>query len=1144
MSFAALTIDLSANTAKLQGDLDKAAALATAAAAKIQQSADGAGQALGNASATADFGELSKDASAAAASMDKIKTAAVGTGSAFDKAKEQLKGLLESIQAEASAQFDSLKEKGKVAGIAISIGIGALLAGTVAGAVYAAYKIIKETSGLIEGLFTGETYKSKYIDSLVEANNKVKDLQQSLSITGQSASALTLALNNINVPKDDFVSVYTATESAIRKVVQALDDAKKSGDADQIAKAQANAFARLGVVYKDASSKLLDYQTTVQNAAKVLDSYTAGYDRNAAAAELGIGSAEKVANAAKLNSQNFAEAAKRQQDYYLVIGPGAQAAVEEYQQAMRDFRTESDLTADGLKRAVADATIPTLTDLANLLKDGFPSAVEAVRGALLGVVVVFETFKIGALAVYEIGTGAFSGLEIGISASLEAINKALHFDFGGAKKEIADGTAAIEARFNLMLDNVSANLAKAQKNIDLIAGKDSTGAAPKLLEKQPGGKLYTPPPSDGLKPTASGQIVDLQKKILDQQLKVLDQFISQEKDQLSSRDEFLSLYYQRDEVSIADYFAYRATAQREYLDKTRTAYAEEIADVEKYIKTVDTSKNKQGQANDPRGESKVVEAQTKIIEIRDKLRKFEEEASAATLKDWFANQKAIEQYGDKLNSLAAQIKAFSGDISGAFEIDFEAQNRGLRKSLSATLNSVNTSDADRKRAAQGIVDLDQIHEQGLATAKLNDLTKQRSVVLGDLQNQQERINLAVSSGATTELQGLADLSAANKARLSSLQQIVDAYDKIAATSSDPQARVFADQLRVELEKLAAQTDLVADKFNEIGKSATENFIDKLASGTVKLKDAFRSLFSDLTSQINKIASRNIAESLFGKSGGLGDFGSTISKFIGGSTTGSTTTSASLGGGFADLIGKFFGSKSTGGAAGAGLRAGETGAFDQGGSAGTALAANDDAFKSLTGTVGAAQSALATFNTEGIGGSIKSFGDYIEKTLFGTVVEATATDATSSAALSLGFLSTSAESAATALLQVAATSGASGGGGDALGAFIGTLASANGNVFMAGNVVPFARGGIVSSPTLFPMANGGTGLMGEAGPEAVMPLKRGADGRLGVATDRSQPQRITNNYINVTASQGTSLRTASQQGAEIGRQLQIAQVRNG
>lgn len=64
--------------------------------------------------------------------------------------------------------------------------------------------------------------------------------------------------------------------------------------------------------------------------------------------------------------------------------------------------------------------------------------------------------------------------------------------------------------------------------------------------------------------------------------------------------------------------------------------------------------------------------------------------------------------------------------------------------------------------------------------------------------------------------------------------------------------------------------------------------------------------------------------------------------------------------------------------------------------------------------------------------------------------------------------------------------------------------------MSGAVTPFAHGGafqqgrttgvggdVVSQATGFPM-RGGMGLLGEAGPEAIMPLRRGADGRLGVA----------------------------------------------
>ncbi|PRD45804.1 phage tail protein [Phyllobacterium phragmitis] len=54
----------------------------------------------------------------------------------------------------------------------------------------------------------------------------------------------------------------------------------------------------------------------------------------------------------------------------------------------------------------------------------------------------------------------------------------------------------------------------------------------------------------------------------------------------------------------------------------------------------------------------------------------------------------------------------------------------------------------------------------------------------------------------------------------------------------------------------------------------------------------------------------------------------------------------------------------------------------------------------------------------------------------------------------------------------------------------------------GGVTPFAKGGVVSSPTYFGMAGGSLGLSGEAGAEAILPLARGADGRLGVATGTS------------------------------------------
>ncbi|NBD28504.1 MAG: phage tail tape measure protein [Alphaproteobacteria bacterium] len=74
---------------------------------------------------------------------------------------------------------------------------------------------------------------------------------------------------------------------------------------------------------------------------------------------------------------------------------------------------------------------------------------------------------------------------------------------------------------------------------------------------------------------------------------------------------------------------------------------------------------------------------------------------------------------------------------------------------------------------------------------------------------------------------------------------------------------------------------------------------------------------------------------------------------------------------------------------------------------------------------------------------------------------------------------------------------------------GMMPFAKGGAISEGRVMPFARGGVVSGPTPFPM-RGGTGLMGEAGPEAIMPLTRGHDGRLGVRAQGGGAVNVTMN----------------------------------
>ena len=129
-------------------------------------------------------------------------------------------------------------------------------------------------------------------------------------------------------------------------------------------------------------------------------------------------------------------------------------------------------------------------------------------------------------------------------------------------------------------------------------------------------------------------------------------------------------------------------------------------------------------------------------------------------------------------------------------------------------------------------------------------------------------------------------------------------------------------------------------------------------------------------------------------------------------------------------------------------------------------------------------------------------------------------------------------------------GAIGGGSTNLGdsaaniAKYAPLPQAMGGAFAKNNIVPYAMGGaftnsIVTKPTLFKFANGGTtrtGLMGEAGPEAIMPLSRGPNGKLGVASSGGGATNVT---VNVDASGNSQVAGDQTQGAQLGRVISQA-----
>lgn len=101
---------------------------------------------------------------------------------------------------------------------------------------------------------------------------------------------------------------------------------------------------------------------------------------------------------------------------------------------------------------------------------------------------------------------------------------------------------------------------------------------------------------------------------------------------------------------------------------------------------------------------------------------------------------------------------------------------------------------------------------------------------------------------------------------------------------------------------------------------------------------------------------------------------------------------------------------------------------------------------------------------------------------------------------------------------------------------GLLPFAKGGAFSSGRVAAFARGGVVDGPTQFPM-RGGVGLMGEAGPEAILPLARGSNGKLGIRSEGGGAGSVQVTMNVSTPDVAGFRRSQSQIAAEMNRAIQ-------
>lgn len=528
-------------------------------------------------------------------------------------------------------------------------------------------------------------------------------------------------------------------------------------------------------------------------------------------------------------------------EYFRRYG-GITTDVAQKADAFNDTLTKLNLLNRAFATNIALALLPTLDALAERFVDasergeGFKDTAETIASVIRGIT---ATAVVGANAIEGIGRS------IGVTAA--QINEVRKLNFAAAREMGLEFERENEARVVRMKQTLQA----------LINPSTVSNRPPKSPRAPKGGDAPTIP-DDSTDAAA--------RKILDGQLKALEASIREEQDLLKAREKFLQDYFQDDLISFADYFDTRRDLIADNLQKELAAYDEEISLLQAAAAKVSKASDREAYEN-------------RIADVVAKRSKAERDAGVETIQLFREQDKAAQRFRDTIEQVSIELATLNGDTAIAAIATFDLQNRELRKRID--LERQSSDESIRRNAEIANSALTGLRERIAAQASLNELQDRFGRTLEGLGIANERVNLARQAGTVSELEGLEQISQNNQAILGELREWEARMAAIVATTNDPQMQLALEQIRLKIDSIAQETDLVGDKFRGIFRDSFTDALSSAIDGTKSLKDAFKDMADSIFQQITRIASQNIATALFGgeKGGSGGLFGSFIGDFF-------------------------------------------------------------------------------------------------------------------------------------------------------------------------------------------------------------------------------------------------------------------------
>lgn len=551
-----------------------------------------------------------------------------------------------------------------------------------------------------------------------------------------------------------------------------------------------------------------------------------------------------------------------------LLGKGGEAlvpALKDGPEALRRLRQEAEQLQPGIASAAKAA---------NEFGDAWDRAVTAFRGSLLPVITEMLGGLTELLNQFRDGiqiSGSFLGalrdfatinpfrdtasnlreIRKEIDATIRSIGE---FTDAGMDTTRLEETVSRLVRQRTLLQRQQAREALQGRTGDAFL--DARDRALRVQSGLEGGRLRLPP--EGKRDeNAAQRLQDALGRLAESRAK---RTLDIEKELADARLKALEGFYSEGLISERGYWSAREGVQRD-------ALAAELEAINGEIKVREQALSKAA-----KGSADQVNATRELEEALERRNKIEREFGLFAVENANAARRATVAYADAVRDLEAQLLSAQGREAEAIAIRQERQNRTLRQRLEANQDTGGLEILGRAERAEQ------------AQARINDLRARGIEITDRLALAEERIQNALRVGAISELEALRRTSEARQDSVTQLRTIASGLEQVAASSGLDKLALDAEKFRASLESLQAQSNLLVEKFEQIGEQAGATFLEDAITQTKSLKEAFTDMANSIARDLLRIASQDIARRVFGGMGGGGGsgFGELIAKiFTGG-----------------------------------------------------------------------------------------------------------------------------------------------------------------------------------------------------------------------------------------------------------------------